>query len=504
MFRALFLILCFPVLFANCSTPTLPLLEGPWLIHAVFPANHATQIATNTALSWEILPSRVPLEMQSRSFYYTVFLDDHLPLETVVEQGYQATLWQPDTPLRPNTTYYWKIQLYDEEELLATGAVWDFTTLSALPESSVVVSSVEALRNAIDHARTGGPKRIILEKGVYLVDNAIILDVDGVTVEGAGSASETILQGESMFEGANQIFLVRGNFVSIKNLTLQRVLTHAVQVQGELGNIGFLLANCIIRDTGEQMLKVSYDPDHSANIARDGLIENCLFEYTGALGPQWYIGGVDAHNARNWIVRDCIFKNIRSPEFGPAEYAIHFWSDSRDTLVERNTIINCDRGIGFGLGDRGHVRGIIRNNMVFHDNLEGYADVGIAAESAPDVHIYNNTILLLSDYLNAIEIRFPITTDAQIVNNLTNRALSVRDGATGIFIDNISDALPDWFVNPIIGDLHLRYNLPSIIDMGASLEEVFDDFDKQTRPIGAGIEIGADEVDGSTLPEDPE
>ena len=50
----------------------------------------------------------------------------------------------------------------------------------------------------------------------------------------------------------------------------------------------------------------------------------------------------------------------------------------------------------------------------------------------------------------------------------------------------------------------MRYNLPSIIDMGASLEEVFDDFDKQTRPIGAGIEIGADEVDGSTLPEDPE
>ncbi|HQN22943.1 MAG TPA: hypothetical protein PLD70_11545, partial [Thermotogota bacterium] len=160
MFRALFLILCFPVLFANCSTPTLPLLEGPWLIHALFPANHATQIATNTALSWEILPSRVPLEMQSRSFYYTVFLDDHLPLETVVEQGYQATLWQPDTPLRPNTAYYWKIQLYDEEELLATGPVWDFSTLSALPESSVVVSSVEALRNAIDHARVGGPKRI--------------------------------------------------------------------------------------------------------------------------------------------------------------------------------------------------------------------------------------------------------------------------------------------------------------------------------------------------------
>jgi len=40
--------------------------------------------------------------------------------------------------------------------------------------------------------------------------------------------------------------------------------------------------------------------------------------------------------------------------------------------------------------------------------------------------------------------------------------------------------------------------------MGTTLEEVFDDFDGQTRPIGSGVDIGADEVDGSTLPEYPE
>ncbi len=503
MIRAFFVLFTISILFISCSTGPFPPEGEHWQIRAVFPADQATQISTNTALTWEILPLQNHRAPKPGAFHYTVFFDDHLPLETMVQQDKIATVWQPDAPLLPSTPYYWKVQLFDNEELLVASPVWGFTTVSTVSEASIVVTSIEGLRNAIDRARTGGPKRIILQRGVYSVENSIILDVDGITVEGAGSPSETVLQGESMSDGTNHIFLVRGHYVSIKNLTLQRVLTHAVQVQGELGNVGFLLANCVIRDTGEQMLKVSYDPNHVENIARDGRVEDCLFEYTAASGPQWYIGGVDAHNARNWIVRDCVFKNIRSPEFAPAEFAIHFWSDSRDTLVERNIIINCDRGIGFGLGDRGHWSGIIRNNMIFHDNLKGYADVGIAAESAPEVHIYNNTILLLSDYPNAIEIRFPDTTNARIINNLTNRALRVRDGATGIISDNNSDALPDWFINPLAGNLHLRRNLPSVIDMGVALEEVFDDFDKQTRPIGGGIEIGADEVDGSTLPSDP-
>jgi len=295
-----------------------------------------------------------------------------------------------------------------------------------------------------------------------------------------------------MTGSVSHIFNVAGNNFTAKDMTLKRVANHAIQLQINVD--GFTASNIHFLDTGEQMLKIAYDAGNMSASSDNGLVENSLFEYSAGRGPQYYIGGVDVHNGKNWIVRGNTFKNIKSPGDDIAEFAIHFWSESENTLVERNTIINCDRGIGFGLGDRGHIGGIIRNNMIYHDSSEGFADVQIGLEDARNSQVYNNTIFMANSYPNAIEYRFSSTTGLQIYNNLTNKMIAERDGASGTTSNNITNAQVSWFVAPSSGNLHLKNSVSSVFDQGRSISGLTNDFDNETRPKGSRIDIGADEM----------
>jgi parallel beta-helix repeat protein len=240
-------------------------------------------------------------------------------------------------------------------------------------------------------------------------------------------------------------------------------------------------------DTGEQMLKVSFRPGDSTS-SDNGLVEWCIFEYSAGVGPQYYIGGVDAHQAYNWIIRNNIFRHIRSPESDLAEHAIHFWSESNNTLVEHNFITNCDRGIGFGLGDQGHVGGMIRNNMVHTTR-----DVGIGLENSSNTAVYNNTVFT-ENYPNSIEYRFSRTQGGSIINNLTNAQIAGRDGGTASVATNVMNALASWFADAGNGDLHLITAEPTVVDQGQTLADVTQDIDCEVRPKGAAYDIGADEL----------
>ncbi len=369
-------------------------------------------------------------------------------------------------------------------------------TITPVTTEAVVVTNVTELVNAIEAANAGGDKTITVEDGTYTLDNMLWVEADGVTVHSSsGNRDAVTIRGEGMDGSVSHIFNVAGSDFTVRDMTIGWVCNHAIQIHGNANAHRPLIQNLHIVDTFEQMIKVSYD-SASDNCSEDGIVENCLFEYSAGIGPQYYIGGVDAHQVKNWIVRNNTFKSIISPSDDIAEFAIHFWSDSEDTLVERNTIINCDRGIGFGLGDRGHIRGIIRNNMIYHDATEGYADVGISIESASDTQVYNNTIYMEHSHPNAIEYRFSGTTGALIVNNLTNKPITQRDEATATVSHNVIDAQASWFINPSAGDLHLSSRPPTVIDQGQSVTGLITDFDGDARPQGAGIDIGADEVNG--------
>ena len=376
-----------------------------------------------------------------------------------------------------------------------------FWTSNAIGAVTVEVSTTQQLYAEVSAAnQRGGDTVILINSGTYRLSEGLSLTAPLITLRGQGSdRSQVIIEGDVMSPSAQvgSVISVYASDSTIENLTLQKCRWHIIQIHGEHNADRTTIRNCILRDSYEQMVKVTVNMDNLSISGDNGLVENNLFEYSAGIGPQYYIGGIDAHAAKNWIVRNNIFKYIISPDSRISEFAVHFWNSSADNLVEKNTIIDCDRAIGFGLDQRPNSGGIIRNNMIYHSADNGaHADTAIALTESPNTHVYNNTIFHEHTYPNAIEYRFSSTTGIYIANNLTNKSISARNGATGQVEYNITNAESSWFTDVAAGDLHLtdagRLN---VRNKGIAISELTDDFDGHPRVAVDGfVDTGADEI----------
>jgi len=275
----------------------------------------------------------------------------------------------------------------------------------------------------------------------------------------SGNRDAVILTGDGMVDVApatvNGLSLV-GDNITVADLTIRSVGNHAIST----GSDDHFIHNVRIQDTYEQMIKGTTSSDFSNNCT----VQCSLFEYTAGIGPQFYIGGLDIHGGINWTVNDNVFYDISSPSGSLAEHAIHFWDFSADNIVERNMIVNCDRGIGFGLGSSPNNGGIIRNNTIHNNGFSPFNDVGIGLETSPNTKVYN-----------------------------CNRSIQVRNGATANVFSNIENATADYYVSPSTGDLHLDEVETNVVDQGVDLlADVTMDIDQNPRTAGS-YDIGADE-----------
>jgi hypothetical protein len=282
--------------------------------------------------------------------------------------------------------------------------------------------------------RAKGATSIVLADGRYKINQRLSFTGSHINLKSmSGDPTLVILSGQGMKKSPSAEILIdiSGSNISLSGFTLEQSANHLIQVRAEKNADNFSLSDCVLRDSYEQLLKVSSSPSSKA-FADNGSIKNCLFEYTAGKGPQYYIGGIDAHRSRNWTVVGNTFKNIASPSQHVAEHAIHFWRKSANITVLSNTIEDCDRGIGFGLGDDLNnqvVGGLIANNYVKNMNMSHpYADAGIIIEGSPDIEISNNKIFIEGNYPNAIEYRFSTTKNVVIKDNVTNKSIVSRDG----------------------------------------------------------------------------
>lgn len=374
--------------------------------------------------------------------------------------------------------------------------------LSEPQGSTTTVSNVGELISAMQTANTtNGHTTILLEPGTYVLNSNLPFvgsNMVGLTIRGAtGDRDDVIIKGQGWNNNTvTHIFNVAADSFTVADMTIGEVYYHPIQVHSNPNDADdFLAHNVRFIDAKEQLLKVSAG---GALFADNGIVECCAFEFTAGIAFQYYTGGIDAHHSRNWIVRQNVFKGIRSPDGTLSEHAIHFWRECSGTTVERNRIIDCDRGIGFGLGNdplNGHTGGTIKNNFVHCSR-----DVGIGLEYSPNTQIFNNTVVV-ENYNNAIEYRFAGTSNVHIANNLTYGVITDRgSGASGILEANKTTNDLNIFEDSGHYDYHLIASTPGITDAGITLAGITSDIDCQPRPDDAIFDIGADEYyDLSTI-----
>jgi hypothetical protein len=306
--------------------------------------------------------------------------------------------------------------------------------------------------------------------------------------------------------------------VTVADVTLREAYYHPIHVMTtDAGDtLNTTIYNIHLIDPGEQAIKIN--PAADGTYPDDGLIACSHIELTDAGRPfirnNCYTGGIDAHQAQGWTVRDNLIEGFWCAS-GLSEHAVHFWRGSRDTLVERNVLNNNARGVGFGLVTSGEARtypdnvcpaaggsyvdhydGVIRNNFVFANRSELFASAdgfycGICLWQACGAQALNNTVVSTQAPFSSIEWRFD-NTAVTITNNLVSHNLRDR-GGTSVVTNNLQNTPLTLFVDGGNGDLHLRNTAVSAIGQAVSLVEVTDDVDGDGRPVGAAPDIGADE-----------
>ncbi len=381
-------------------------------------------------------------------------------------------------------------------------------------------SQADQLRGLVSSSSSG--TTLLLHDGYYDLSGGdgshrLSFNTPNVTLRSAsGNREAVILDGAY---GTNELVSIHASNVVIADLTLKRAYDHPIHISGPSGQpiTGVTIHNVRITDPGQQAIKIN---PVSGGYADLGTIECSLIELTDTGRTQvrgCYTGGIDAHQAWGWAIRRNRIQGFWCAE-GLSEHGVHFWSSSRGTIVEENVILDCARGIGFGLGSTGtsrdypdnpypgvdyvgHYDGVIRNNFItaadsrLFQSDSGF-DTAIGLEQAHGTGIYHNSAVSTeTPRSSSIEWRFENTL-AEIANNLVSHTLRARDGAAASLTTNLAGASLDWFVEPTLGDLHLTSDAAGPIDNGTSLPSGIADGDIDLEPRDDPPDAGADEVTG--------
>lgn len=367
------------------------------------------------------------------------------------------------------------------------------------------VSTATELSNAVSNLQDNS--LILISPGVYNLERTLYIGHNNVTIAGTGSkASDVVLTGRGM-ENANYGDVPHGIWsnsldLTVTNLTIRDVYFHGIVLNG--GAERPHIHNVVLLDTGTQFIKAN--PVAYGDGVDDGIVEYVRMEYTsappstdhGGGGGTGYTNGVDVHAGNNWIVRNNAFINFHTPDNSDhlTNPAILMWNGARNSLAEGNVFIDVDRAISFGLYDNpsgnDHSGGVIKNNMItyssglYSSSRTSNSDGAIIVWDSPNTKVLHNTILTNGNVLKAVEFRFD-TAGSEARNNLTDAPITARGGSPFVASGNQESASTQLFVDPSVGNLHLKAGTTKAGRLG----DVLTDVDGSAR--SSSTDIGADQ-----------
>jgi hypothetical protein len=375
------------------------------------------------------------------------------------------------------------------------------------PSGTIVNVSTEAqLQSAVAGIKSN--TTIVIAPGTYNLSGTLYINggFSNVGIRGAtNNRDDVVLVGKGMTTSTSAVPFgiwtgggVQG--VTIANLTIRDIYNHPIMLNA--GTQSPLIYNVRLINAGQQFLKSN--PDGAGGV-NNGRVQYSVLEYTTTSRDD-YTNGVDVHTGAGWTISDNLFRNLRAPAGALAGPAILMWNNSSNTIVERNTFIDCQREISLGLIDKSggtdHSGGVAQNNFIYRSSgVDG--DAAILVADSPNTKVLNNTILLSGDYPSPIEYRFSSTSGTVIANNILDGQIQARDGASGTVTSNYLSSSSALFVNAAAGDLHLKSTATAAIDKASATWAPTSDWDSEGRPKGAGPDLGADEYGGTTTTTPP-
>jgi hypothetical protein len=338
---------------------------------------------------------------------------------------------------------------------------------------------------------------ILVADGVYTLSEPVSMRKGkNVILRGAsGDPGKAVLKGRGFYAGKPGDDLLRVGDVenlTIAYLTFADCRSYGIKVEAENFPRNVHVYGCHFRDIGIRMIKGSTSKEGKAV---GGSIRFCRFENTQIPPADWlfdgdYITAIDMMALENWTISDNFFRNIKGRK-GGARGAIFIWVRSRNVTVERNAILDCDRGISFGnpsgstnyLPGQEHIRdSIIRNNII----VPG-PDAGIELWWAEDIQVFSNTIWRRdaagAGMRGGME-NWKIKR-IDVANNLV-RGANMLDGDVTLR-NNLFGDLSGHELVLIDGVFQLRGIVPEAIDRGLSLKDVPDDCRGQARKTTTNI-----------------